>query len=93
MQRGDQVMVRTFLNQPLQRRVWEAGVDLVVLCTEDSFIRWEAGGVEPIGSPVAEDMIFAMDQGLFDEMKVYDEQLDDLPTALIYLWEQARQAN
>lgn len=51
--RGDKVIVRSYGNKPLVRRVWEVTPDAIFICSEENYktlIRGE-DGLLPVGFP------------------------------------------
>ena len=73
------VMVKTFLGQPIIR-----------LCDGvkegKAVIRREAGNAVWLAN---KRDVFVLDKNLFDAMSAYDEQLDDEPEELSWLWAKA----
>lgn len=51
--KGDKVIVRSFGNKPLVRRVWEVAQDVVFICSEENYIALSSGkaGLLPVGFP------------------------------------------
>jgi hypothetical protein len=51
--KGDKVIVRTFRNKPLVRRVWEVASDVVFICSEENYQTLLSGkeGLLPVGFP------------------------------------------
>ena len=81
---GDLVMVKTFLNQPIKRRICGVDDNSVAICTNES---WEHGQFTE--TKVPREQVFKWDQALFEEMIRFDEQLDDEPQQLVQLWKRA----
>lgn len=89
MRKGDTVLVRTFLNQPIVRRVWAVHGDMVKICTDEMFVEWESKGKQPLAAEVSRDQVYQLDGALFERMKAYDGVIDEEPDELARLWEQA----
>ncbi|MCL0057953.1 hypothetical protein M1N05_02670 [Dehalococcoidales bacterium] len=83
MSNGDIVMVRTFLNQPIKRRVLAVENSTIIIGTEEA---WQRHGR---GTKVPREQVFKWDEALFKEMQKFDEQLDSEPPQLEELWRKA----
>ena len=84
MSRGDFVMLRTFLNQPVKRRVCGVDDNSITICTEES---WQDQDLR--GAVVPRERVFKWDEALFEEMLKFDEHLDNEPPQLSELWNRA----
>lgn len=90
MDRGQRVILRSTLNQPVIRRVWSSHNGVVVICREETFADWKTMKIEPRGIEVRQEDVFEYDRELFEQMKEYDEVLDSNPKGLEELWAKAK---
>ncbi len=89
MNRGEVVMVRSFLSQPIVRRLWSEDNNLAHICREEEYQRWEQGGESPHCTEILKDTIFKYDATLYKDMKRFDPIVEALPAELTYLWQKA----
>jgi hypothetical protein len=90
MPKGDQVLVKTFLNQPIMRSVLRENHDKIVICRE-AFLRvlGEGKDHEFRGTAIPRNKVFKWDKALFDEMLKFDNQIENAPQQLTELWKKA----
>jgi len=87
---GDIVMVRTFLNQPIVRRVLNEDGKTVKICREKVFFALnQEKGAKCRGTAVSRDNVFKWDKTLLEEMVKFDKELDSKPVELTILWKKA----
>jgi len=90
MNKGDEVIVKSFLNQPVVRRLWCERDDLASICREEAYQRWQRTGEEPLCSEIGKTFIFKYDSDLYKEMTRFDAIIEALPAELDYLWQKAQ---
>lgn len=89
MPKGDLVMVKTFFNQPIMRRVLSEDGRTVIICRDDFFPAVQGENSKFRGTAISRDKVFKWDENLFNEMLRLDEQIGRELPQLIRLWEQA----
>lgn len=89
MPKGDLVMVKTFLNQPIMRRMLREDDRTVIVCRDEFFSAVQGENSELQGTAILRDKVFKRDENLFNEMLELDEQMGRALPQLMKLWEQA----
>jgi len=86
MNKGDKVMIKSFLEQPVVRCFWGEHNESVYICREEQYKEWKDGGREPLCTLIRKDLIFRYDPVLFEKMLRFDSLIEACPTELQYLW-------
>jgi hypothetical protein len=69
MASGDVVLVRSFPDEPLARRIYREDENFVLICLEDEFVKWREHGIEPFAVPCPRENIYEFDAMLFQSMR------------------------
>ncbi|MSQ12529.1 MAG: hypothetical protein EXR48_07605 [Dehalococcoidia bacterium] len=69
MPRGDIVLARTALGQPIVRRVWQVSDTEVHVAHEDYYVRWEQYKVDPWTFALERSNVFQHDEALFQALE------------------------
>lgn len=82
----DQVVCRSFGDEPLVRRIWSMEKDGVLLCTEEGFIEWQQFDMEPTVALATFDLVYKYDERLVQQLK---DAYRGCKPELKKLWKQA----
>ena len=89
MATGDFVLVRSYPDVPLARRVYQEKEDSVLICLEEEFILWHEHGIQPFVAPCPKERVYAYDQTLFLKMRRLVDNLGGDGIELKNYWELA----
>jgi len=89
MLKGKTVMVKTTFNQPVIRILLSENNGVATICRGEVYSQWQKGGSAPRGATVSKADVFEFDADLYEEMKKWDEELDNQPKELLNLWVKA----
>lgn len=90
MSTGDQVLIRSFLDQPIVRRIVEEQGETTTICREDAYKLWMNGGSKPQGTEVPKTQVFRYDPTLYEEMVQLDRAIESNQSRLVELWKSAK---
>lgn len=82
------VLVKSFQNDPVVRRIFEEKDDGVMLCLEEEFRLWEDKGIRPLIVKCPKSRVFNYDEELYAKLKEAAYLLGD-HNLLEALWNQA----
>jgi len=82
------VLVKSFPNDPVIRRIFEEKDDCVLLCLEEEFRKWEDEGIKPQTVRCPKSRVYNYDVGLYLKLKEAAYSLGD-NDLLETLWNQA----
>lgn len=88
MGRGEIILVKSFPNDPVVRRICEENDDWVKLCLEEEFKLWEDKGIKPESVKCPRSRVFDYNQELCTKLKEAAYLLGD-NNLLEALWNQA----
>lgn len=82
------VLVKSFQNDPVVRRIFEEKDDGVMLCLEEEFRLWKDEGIRPLVVKCPKTRVFHYDEELYRKLReaAYSSEDKDL---LETLWNQA----
>ena len=87
---GGQVLIRSFLDQPIIRRIVEEHDEVVIICREDAYKRWVNGGSKPQGTKVPKTQVFRYEPTLYKRMTQLNRSMESDQSTLLELWEKAK---
>ncbi|MBL7119123.1 MAG: hypothetical protein ISS53_00390 [Dehalococcoidia bacterium] len=68
MRKGTKVTVRTFGDCPSARCIWEEDGGKALVCLEEDFEAWEAGGRAPLAVSLPKAYIYRHEHTVFDDL-------------------------
>lgn len=86
---GEIVLVKSFPNDPVIRRIFEEIEDGAMICLEEEFRLWEDRGIKPQAVKCPQSRIFQYDNDLFLKLKEAAYSLGD-NNLLNTLWSRAQ---
>jgi hypothetical protein len=89
MGRGEIILVKSFPNDPVVRRIVEENDDWVKLCLEDEFSLWRDKGIKPEAVKCPRFRVFYYDEELYRKLEEAAYLLRD-NNLLEALWNQAK---
>ena len=89
MASGDFVLVRSFPDVPLARRVYQEKEEFTLICLEEEYTLWRAHGIQPFVAPCPRERIYEYNETLFLKMRRLVDNVGGDGIELKNFWELA----